>query len=446
MSSLVDVGRVFPPIWSSTAYEPVLFLYGQFRPEFMRVCPLSVSSDALSQWDRHSFEQSSQDVKQARDHLLGRVVPALAMELCDICSALAANIGESLLPRLNLSVLFHRRGVNMRLLGAVRLCVAESGKRFSDADLQAPSDAVRCHVMRLLLEEMVLRAAKTVFNDTLRCVVRPEDEEYLLFAAAFLYHALDDSEPLVHDHSRYLWYTALRRALERKFYINVSDQELDELRTTVWNPSPYLSDANVLDSDRTDSKAGAPSPDGPEAHAPPAAATVNEDNNDDGNGDANDGAGAGINEEEDDMLAQALALSLQDVNADAPPSSSAAAAAAAQVSSAPASGDAALRSLASLLLDALSLHWTTDQPLSRELLVSLRGAAPTSVLDSDAPATEYDAGYSSSNDVDRHIVAAVASCLSLQSKVNVVQIPPFLELREAEPQLRQEVLMREKVR
>jgi hypothetical protein len=87
------------------------------RPEYVRRCPLPLSSDAYSPFSKGMPDEQEQNLRvfNATEELLNVVIPRFSEWLDQ--NFLTLNLEE---PLSNLTELIHREGINCRFLGLVR--------------------------------------------------------------------------------------------------------------------------------------------------------------------------------------------------------------------------------------------------------------------------------------------------------------------------------------
>ena len=207
MNSMLDLGRLLPPYTPGTKTAPYGFLYLQFRPEYMRQRAVDkappLSSDAYTNWGRLDAARHNGVVHEAYEHLLQSTVPAA---FADIQTAVAAN-GD----KISLSAILHKRGVNMRLLGAV-LHLALAG-----GDANQP-------VADLVAAEMVVRAVKQRFRDHCRHTVGA-DSLFLHHGAALL-QAVLGTGPVADQ----FWLKDVPALVSNKYHCQLSADVLQRVR------------------------------------------------------------------------------------------------------------------------------------------------------------------------------------------------------------------------
>jgi tetratricopeptide (TPR) repeat protein len=193
-----DAGRLLAPVVRDPGLGPDpnrkgVFLYELLRPELVRECPEPLCSDAFSAFLVVNKEDHEAAVHGAMRRL-GQNIAQLARDL-DKRSPADLDAAE-------LVSAMHRRGVNIRYAGILRL-------------------RTRARVARaVLLAEMVARATKNVLRMHMRSLKNPSlFEDHKLICQYF---------NLLFGHSRKVdlyWRTAAKESLLRRFPMSLSEEE-----------------------------------------------------------------------------------------------------------------------------------------------------------------------------------------------------------------------------
>ena len=174
---VVDFGRTFPPEAPSEQGSRKIF-YCLLRPEFVRLYPKPLSSDAFSCWGKCNSRVHNQEVREATEYLYREVIPNFAKELISKKSNIEAiRLTESL----------HSSGINCRHFGRVR---AEIHDNFE--------------LSELLMTEMVARLLSGLLRQLLRLEMKrtkvasqePYKTVVIDFLNAILYTPQEESTSL----------------------------------------------------------------------------------------------------------------------------------------------------------------------------------------------------------------------------------------------------------
>jgi len=149
---VLDLARLFPPETPDPSKKGS-FLYQLLRPEFVKNCPNSLSSDAFSLFGRSGdFQEHDREVGEATKDLRQRLIPQFAKTLSiEAESNLKEPLRTEDMDRLICQI--HREGINVRHLGRIYLLVSHS------------------LLKRLALVEMVARVLKNMLKEKLREII-----------------------------------------------------------------------------------------------------------------------------------------------------------------------------------------------------------------------------------------------------------------------------------
>jgi hypothetical protein len=170
----LDFARVFPPEHrEGTPHLPTVkrsIFWRLLRPELVKQHPDALSSDALSCFGKgHGSAAHSQHVHDATKNLVGEIIPTFAEELLvlveeeqlGLCSSDVAK--HDVISRIHIEEEMHKRGINLRHLGAVHGSLAA---------LEPTPDSKATQIAKqLLISEMLSRTIKVLFQHRMRSML-----------------------------------------------------------------------------------------------------------------------------------------------------------------------------------------------------------------------------------------------------------------------------------
>eukprot|EP00026_Physarum_polycephalum_P001577 Phypoly_transcript_01579.p1 GENE.Phypoly_transcript_01579~~Phypoly_transcript_01579.p1 ORF type:complete len:1064 (+),score=124.40 Phypoly_transcript_01579:78-3269(+) len=113
---IVDTARTFPPSTPTQGLRGAQHLWNFLRPEFVQSYDKPLSSDAYSAFGKHNQQIHNGEVAEATEHLLSKVIPALASELdrSYMCEK------DPDITITQLVTVVRRKGINIRYIGVLR--------------------------------------------------------------------------------------------------------------------------------------------------------------------------------------------------------------------------------------------------------------------------------------------------------------------------------------
>lgn len=205
---ILDSARLFPP---ETPSGRGTFLYRLLRPEFVASYKTPLCSDAFSRFLQYdpNREIHNQEVKEATEYLQKQVVSSFASWLENNYPLQKDGKPKKEAELVSLTTEMHKRGLNMRLLGAV-------------FDI-LPKES---HWRDRLANEMVLRIAKGTIRVLWRKVMEKIQirlsEPYVVLVVNFMNLLLGSSAS-----SRKFWTTELLKSIKKSFFYYANKSEED---------------------------------------------------------------------------------------------------------------------------------------------------------------------------------------------------------------------------
>jgi serine/threonine protein kinase/tetratricopeptide (TPR) repeat protein len=241
---VIDTARVFPPVAPLEGSRRGSYLYKLFRPEFVRLNPVPLSSDAYSKFGRDSEAEHNEEVLEATIRLEGQVIPDFAKYLDgryadsrldtikEMKGETGANVFEEDLPAVSLArhpyrqleelshlvAEMHLRGINLRYALAIHGLLSST------------------LISRLVLTEVVARSAKHLIDDMWRGIDSVSTEVYRKETANFFTTMFSlDSD------SAEFWNSVLAAEVDDRFGDTLRRFRTPEMALSVDGPSPNTS-------------------------------------------------------------------------------------------------------------------------------------------------------------------------------------------------------------
>lgn len=232
---MIDTARVFPPVAPLPGSRKSSYLYMLLRPEFVRLNPVPLSSDAYSKFGKDGELEHNSEVLDATIRLEGQVVPEFARYLdqrytdghhdaTDKTSgvdrtlfeedsptqALERNPHRKLEELSQLVAEMHLRGINVRYALAIHSLLTTS------------------LISRLILTEVVARSAKHLIDDMWRGLDTVNEEVYRKETANFFTTLFSlDSD------SAELWNSILAAEVDERFGLTLRMFRTPDMSLTV---------------------------------------------------------------------------------------------------------------------------------------------------------------------------------------------------------------------
>ena len=180
---LIDFSRSMPPIEYGPGGE---HLYRLFRPEFLQIYGVPLSSDGYSrfQTDEVEAKKLNLDLRKAASHLHETYIPTV------VVTQLLAHVRENVqkdLTRFRVSTYLQQLGVNTRYLGRI---LSELDNNTDSSTLQL--DEIARKLQDLILVEISSRAIKNFLRSRLRNIAEMSSnyEEFFFREVCFVFNSI----------------------------------------------------------------------------------------------------------------------------------------------------------------------------------------------------------------------------------------------------------------
>ncbi|EGG19946.1 hypothetical protein DFA_07055 [Cavenderia fasciculata] len=190
----LDFGRLFPPLFPLKEKREIF--YKLFRPEFLKLNSIALSSDVFSGWSSKDVDKSihEQEVKLATDRLLNDHLKEMVVQLETDWTRGYLNFSS------DLGIELHKKGMNLGLLGRIR--------SITNPFIQNEKNQT---LVGLILCEMVARVLKQAYKQEL-CKLKihhQSDSPVILATVQFLNRILSKKNSF--------WFLDIKQMIQEKY-------------------------------------------------------------------------------------------------------------------------------------------------------------------------------------------------------------------------------------